>query len=396
MTAVAFVGDFPLTMNKVRGGVEASTAGLAQALTAASDGMSVSVFAVPKADIAGDYDARVNGVTVHYFRSPMRRQVAALLCLPRMLRRFRRSNVSIVHLHGTNIITIAMMATLKLMRIPTVLSVHGIVGKECRDRFRARPSVGNAVKVVFYGLSEWFTVELADAVIGNTPYVVDYFNLTGKPKAHVIPQGIFLQDWRVAEAERRPWRSRHVVSIGTFSRRKGHHLLIEAFGRVLQQGEQARLTIIGATTDRGYLDELHELVDRQGMRGAVELRSDLGREELLRTVRNARVFALHSEEESQGIALCEAMASGLPVVATDVGGIPDVVEHGASGLLSPYGDVDTFAAHLKRMLDDDALVRRMSDRAVRRAAEFTWESTAQRTQAVYAQVLGGRKGGDRR
>ncbi|HEY0833863.1 MAG TPA: glycosyltransferase family 4 protein [Azospirillum sp.] len=387
MTAVAFVGDFPLTMNTVRGGVEASTAGLAQALTAASDGTSVAVFAVPKADIAGDYDASVNGVTVHYFRSPMRRQVAALLCLPRMLRRFRKSDIRVAHLHGTNIITIAMMAALKAMRIPTVLSVHGIVGKECRDRFRAKPSVGNAVKVVFYGLSEWFTVEMADAVIGNTPYVVDYFNLTGKSKAHVIPQGIFLQDWRVAESERQPWRSRHVVSIGTFSRRKGHHLLIEAFSRVLRQGTQARLTIIGATTDRGYLEELRELVLRLGVQDAVELRSDLGREELLRTVRASRLFALHSEEESQGIALCEAMAAGLPVVATDVGGIPDVVEQGQSGLLSPYGDVDTFAAHLKRMLDDDALVARMSANAVHRAAGFTWESTAQRTQTVYAQVL---------
>ena len=387
MTAVAFVGDFPLTMNKVRGGVEASTAGLAQALTAASDGTSVAVFAVPKADIAGDYEASVNGVTVHYFRSPMRRQVAALLCLPRMLRRYRRADVRVAHLHGTNIITIAMMAALKVMRVPTVLSVHGIVGKECRDRFRAKPSVANAIKVVFYGLAEWFTVEAADAVIGNTPYVVDYFNLTGKPKAHVIPQGIFLQDWQVAESSRRPWLSRHVVSIGTFSRRKGHHLLIEAFSRVLQQGVDARLTIIGATTDRGYLEELRELVQRLGVQDRIDLRSDLGREELLRTVRAARLFALHSEEESQGIALCEAMASGLPVVATDVGGIPDVVEHGSSGLLSPYGDVDTFAAHLTRMLEDDALVRRMSDRAVRRAAEFTWESTAQRTQAVYEQVL---------
>lgn len=387
MTAVAFVGDFPVTLDVIQGGVEASTAGLAQALTAVPDGLRVDVFALPKLNIAGDYDATVHGITVHYFKQPMKRQITSILCLPRILRRFRTANINVVHLHGTNIVTTVMAVMLKAMRVPCVLSVHGIVAKESRLRYQQAPSLANAIKVPYAAVSEWLTIRMADAIIVNTPYVQAYLGRGSDRRVHVIPQGIFLDDWRVPVAESRPWLSRHIVAVGTIARRKGHDRLIAAFDRVRRDGVAARLTIIGATIEPDYYQELRALVQRLGLENAVTIRCDLGREELQRIVKASRFFALHSQEESQGIALCEAMAAGLPVVSTTAGGIPDVVEHGVSGLLSPFDDIDAFARNLKRLLEDDALLATMSRSAIERANGFTWEATALRTQEIYTRLI---------
>jgi 2-deoxystreptamine N-acetyl-D-glucosaminyltransferase/2-deoxystreptamine glucosyltransferase len=95
------------------------------------------------------------------------------------------------------------------------------------------------------------------------------------------------------------------------------------------------------------------------------------------------LLVLPSQYEEMGSVLVEAMVAGLPVVATDVGGIPEVVRHGETGLLVPPGDVAALAAALDRVVADPVLRARLADGARRRSQQYSWPVLAARVSAVY-------------
>src|SRR5881397_1177917 len=104
-------------------------------------------------------------------------------------------------------------------------------------------------------------------------------------------------------------------------------------------------------------------------------------------LRGSDLFLLPSETESFGLAALEAMACAVPVIATAVGGLPEVVVPGETGFLTPTGDVEAMIAHGLRVLRDDALQARMREAAARRALEFTADRIVPRYEQVYEDLL---------
>ena len=113
------------------------------------------------------------------------------------------------------------------------------------------------------------------------------------------------------------------------------------------------------------------------------MEANLPREELLRAYSDAKLFVLHSREESQGIVFAEAMATGMPVVATKIGGIPYVVADQKSGLLCPYGDVEAMADMVERLMTDNARWQQYSNSARLIAKDFSWNDIAMRIVRLY-------------
>jgi N-acetyl-alpha-D-glucosaminyl L-malate synthase BshA len=115
------------------------------------------------------------------------------------------------------------------------------------------------------------------------------------------------------------------------------------------------------------------------------------RSDLPAILRQADLFLLPSESESFGLAALEAMACGVPVVASRVGGVPEVVADGETGLLAEVGDVATMAAHVARLLGDEALRARFGAAARARAVSaFPLDATVARYEAVYRRVIAAR------
>ncbi|HET6150684.1 MAG TPA: N-acetyl-alpha-D-glucosaminyl L-malate synthase BshA [Polyangia bacterium] len=110
-------------------------------------------------------------------------------------------------------------------------------------------------------------------------------------------------------------------------------------------------------------------------------------------LRDADLFLLPSESESFGLAALEAMSCGVPVVGSRVGGVPEVVTDGETGLLAPVGDVAAMTAHVVRLLGDDALRDRFGRAARQRAATvFPLAPTVAKYEALYRKVLAARRG----
>jgi glycosyltransferase involved in cell wall biosynthesis len=161
------------------------------------------------------------------------------------------------------------------------------------------------------------------------------------------------------------------LAVGRFVDKKAPHLTVLAFHQAWRRRPAMRLTMAG----NGPLwDSTRQLVAALGLEGAVELPGVLTPQEVAARMAVSRAFVQHSvvsadnDREGTPLSVLEAMASGLPVVATRHAGIPDVVEHGVSGLLSAERDLDAMADHLQRLADDPALALHLG-RAGRAMAE---------------------------
>lgn len=161
------------------------------------------------------------------------------------------------------------------------------------------------------------------------------------------------------------------VAIGRFVDKKGPHLTLLAFREVARAVPESRLVMVG---DGPLLATCRTLAAQLGLDGAVELRGALSHASALATLRGARAFVQHSvvsggDSEGTPVAVLEAAASGIPVVATRHAGIADVVTHGESGYLVAEGDVADMAGHMLALARDPALAARLGRRARERVLE---------------------------
>ncbi len=175
--------------------------------------------------------------------------------------------------------------------------------------------------------------------------------------------------------------------MGAISKRKGHLVLIEALEKVKVRFPDVSLTIVGTLSETGYLEEMQQLIREKRMEHCIAIHLNVPFASVLDFYRLSDIFVLHSEEESQGIVFCEAMAAGKPVISTKVGGIPWVVKHGINGLLSEYGDVDTFADHIIRLLENDVLRQEMERANKAEAQRYDWVKIEKNIMRVYKTIL---------
>ncbi|MCZ7584033.1 MAG: glycosyltransferase family 4 protein [Deltaproteobacteria bacterium] len=150
-----------------------------------------------------------------------------------------------------------------------------------------------------------------------------------------------------------------VAVIGSLYRIKGHALLLSALPRILKSIPALRVAFIGAFKEPDVEEELRALAEPFG-RAVVftGFRADV--QELLPAV---DVLAVPSHYEGLSLTLCEAMACGIPAVATRVGGNPEVIDHGLNGLLVPPRDPDALADAIVSLFGDDELRRRLGTAA---------------------------------
>jgi len=170
--------------------------------------------------------------------------------------------------------------------------------------------------------------------------------------------------------------------IGRLEPVKGGNLFLQALREARARHPQVRAIIVG---DGSRREALVALADELGLSGTVTFTGY--REDIPDLMHAFTVFALTSRNEGLGRTILEAMACGVPVVATKVGGVPEVVEDGISGLLASPDDVRALAAAMLDALVDPELRRRLSEGGLRRVQYFTLDRMADQTAALYEELL---------
>jgi glycosyltransferase involved in cell wall biosynthesis len=190
--------------------------------------------------------------------------------------------------------------------------------------------------------------------------------------------------WSGAPQARTPGNGRAptVVCVAALRPEKGHDTLLAAFAEVLRAIPEARLVLVGDGPERGALEAT---IEAGGMTGSVELRGRVA--EVWPHLADADVFVLASPAEALGIAIMEAMAAGLPVVATDVGGIPELVTPGVTGELFAVRDHGALAQQLIALLRSPERRAAMSAAAVEQAATMRMERSVAEYFELYDRLL---------
>ncbi|SNS20508.1 Glycosyltransferase involved in cell wall bisynthesis [Geodermatophilus saharensis] len=363
------------------GGMQNHTATLTRCLDARGVRQTVVT-----ARLAGPAGTSSLGVAARVHRTgvpvPRLRQLWALSGLPAVLRAGSRAPVDVVHAHqGEDLATLPLARlAARVHRCPLVVTVHCSVGHTLAGR-------GPKVRLLraLGGWIERSSLRRADAVVVLTGRTATALHDDGVPpdRVSVVPSGFDPALFAAPAADVLPGVPRPRIGyVGRLAPQKSPGTLVRAFGRMR---EQASLVVVGDGPDRALVERLaaeSPAADRITLAGFVE------HARVPAVLASLDVLVLPSAYEEMGSVLTEAMAAGLPVVASDVGGIPEVVRHGVTGLLVPPGDVDALAAALDRVTGDDVLRARLAAGARARSAEYGWPALSARVAAVYDRVLG--------
>jgi len=286
----------------------------------------------------------------------------------------RAEGARFVHAHALYPSAAAARRLTATSGVPLIVSVHG------SDLYTnlERPSWAAEVRAA---------IASAAAIVCVSPSLArDVVALAGADPLRVTVIPDTYDDTRFVYGERSPaaGRSPRLVSVGRLVPVKGHDVLVRAFGSAVRAGLDANLEIIGDGPERARLEAI---VVEQGLVERVRFSGALADDALVQALGRADAFVLPSRREGFGVALVEALATGLPALATRSGGPEDIVGPG-DGLLVPPGDETALAeglAALGRSLDTyDRLAI-----ATRAAERFSSASVGQYLVSVYRAVLAG-------
>jgi glycosyltransferase involved in cell wall biosynthesis len=372
---IAIVTSFPADPGAPRGGVESVSVTLADALMAFDD---------LHLDIVTTDRGRTSPITTCWKRATIHRlpQLSNRILVDatgpgrrQMHEYLARLQPDVVHAHDVYGLMVRGLA------VPRVLTIHGFIHGDTivsSGRF-AR------LRSWLWKRAEHQTWSDHTHIVSISPYVRQRLAGISRGKVHDIENPIPPACFDIDRQE----RGLTVFSAAVICRRKNTLALVDAFARVVTAGVDARLRLAGPVTEPRYgalvdarIAELGLLsrVDRLGSIDAGAVRCELA---------GASVFALVSLEENAPLGIEEAMAAGVPVIASNRCGMPYMVNHGETGYLVDPMDVDDIARRLTELLKD-ARARRVMGDAARSIARnrFHPSAVALRTRSVYLEAMG--------
>ena len=309
--------------------------------------------------------------------------LADLTALAELVRLIRREQPAIVHTHTSKAGFIGRLAAV-IARAPAV--IHQPHGHIFYGYYSPRRTA------VFTAL-ERQAARWTDRIITLTDRGAQEHLARGIGRAEqyvAVPSGVPTAELRAAAPPRGEARARLgldpeafiVVGLGRLVPIKGFDLLARALPALIAQIPSARVLLVGDGAERAHLGAI-----AASMGVAERLRMTGETTDVASYLAAADVVAVPSRNEGMGRVIVEAMALGLPVVATAVGGIPDVVTDGECGRLVEPEDVDALAAALIELGRDPALRRKLGEAAVRRAEAFSTAVASEKLLAVYATLV---------
>jgi glycosyltransferase involved in cell wall biosynthesis len=264
---------------------------------------------------------------------------------------------------------------------PYVVTIHGIAEKDALYTKAPFPKL----RYLLISAVERFARKRAPHVIAINPYVLRELHKQFGGRIWNIENPVSTDFFNVMRLPQKYC----VLHIGRLIPIKNITGLIEAFAILLGSVKDAVLQLAGSADNANYFDECHEQLQHYGIDEKILFLGNIDRDALLKKLAIANCLVLLSHQENAPMAIAEAMAAGIPIVASSICGIPFMIEEGATGFLVHPNDPAAAATALAKILTDQNLADSMSARAREVAQErFYYRNVARKTAAVYFNALG--------
>ncbi|MFQ6128166.1 MAG: MSMEG_0565 family glycosyltransferase [Thermoplasmata archaeon] len=212
--------------------------------------------------------------------------------------------------------------------------------------------------------------------------------------SHVIHNGVDLERFDPHRYPRPEREGTDILFVGGLEARKGLEHLFLAVENLISKHPDTRLTVLGRgglTSGKSYDEKrlFSILAKRLGIGRNIRFLEQVEDAQLPSLYALCDIFVLPSRMEGWGLAIMEAMAMMKPVVATKVGGVPELVEHGKTGYLVDLGDVLALSEAIARLIENSSLRDKMGREGRRSVKKYTWERAARKTLDLYEKALAG-------
>lgn len=290
----------------------------------------------------------------------------------------RKFKPDVIHAHWPFPHAYIALGAAKLFKIPLVLNFHGAELLLIRKKKWVKPLLK-------------FAISQAQAVFANSSFTASKIKALRDVQIEWSPYGTTLEKGMGSTEPHAVNSKFKILFVGRHIERKGICYLIEAAKYLPRDQFEIRIVGVGDLTE-----DLKKLASESAAPNSAEIifTGKLSPEALANEYKTANVFTLPAivdskgDTEGLGVVLIEAMELGLPIVASNVGGIPDVVIDGETGILVPEKDPEALANACKRLASNPELISRLLAGAQKRIAEcFTWDGIIERQIAVYNKVL---------
>ncbi|HMM54778.1 MAG TPA: glycosyltransferase family 4 protein [Candidatus Desulfobacillus sp.] len=299
--------------------------------------------------------------------------LAALRGWGRFLFRLGSRRISLLHVHMSSRASfwrkLLFILPVRLFDVPYVLHLHGgefkiFYGDE------SSPLVQRLISSVF--------THAGCVIVLSEDWKVWVARQFPQANVEIIHNPVFIPKEETSGSDRQL-----VLFLGRISEKKGAHDLIRAFAKISATHPRGRLLMAGD----GDLSGAAKLAAELCISDRIELPGWLRGADKAAALANAGIYALPSYYECLPMGVLEAMAVGLPIVATPVGGIPEAVVDGTEGFLVPPGNIEKLTDRISRLLEDAALRQAMGHAARQRAeAMFSVEHILPKFEAIYAKL----------
>jgi len=311
-----------------------------------------------------------------------------IMVSPSATRMILREKPDVIHFQGANEVLQATMTSYASIfsKSKTVLTVHGVY--EQVELFRKRAFLKHAnellLKLAFRGVDHIIALSRLD--LG----VMSHLGISHE-KVSIIPNGVDLARFQNASKDIPPLEQEldidipFVLCVTRIRENKGIESLIRAARSVVSERPDVKFVVVGNCPET-YAAKLHQIVKEAKLEENFIFAGHLPETHLLKLYRYASVFVLPSLMETLPLVLLEAMAAKLPIVASRVGGIPDLITP-SDGILTPPGDAAELSSSLLYLLNNDNVRTKLRENAGRKAKNYSWDKIAQRTLSLYEELL---------
>lgn len=225
----------------------------------------------------------------------------------------------------------------------------------------------------------------ADAIVALTENMREKISEKCEKEIFVISNGInlelFFQGDPGVKAQR---TTKNIIFVGRLHSVKGVQYLIEAMKQIHDEMPDVTLLLVGEGSERNYLEHLTAM---SGLSGCIDFIGRVPHEAIAEYMNRSDIFVLPSISESFGMVNVEAMACGLPVVASRVGGIPDIVTDNVNGYLVEPGNSEAIAEKVLILLRNDQKRQEFSKTNREKAKQYEWGTIVEKLEKIYVRIL---------